>query len=206
MNIKEWIKENVNLKRKETEVRDYKGYGFTLAAVGLAGGAATAIIVVIMQTFLSSIAASDTILNVITAAIVLALLGYLVWLLLPMLKDSCISIGSKVLTCVISLACLAVPFVIGVYLIVLAFIVLVGLAAIWVMGKLWSASEKADKEDADMIDTMLGLGGKLKDDSDTIVSGGGTLHGTRIDKDTFHANGTTYKRTYDGFSEVWKEE
>lgn len=35
---------------------------------------------------------------------------------------------------------------------------------------------------------------------------GGTLHGDRVDRDTFRANGTTYKREHEGFSEVWREQ
>lgn len=208
MKIKEWINENVDLKREENEVRDYKGYGFTLAAVGLIGGAATALIAVIMQTIFGSAAASQTILDIIVFAIVVALLAYLVWLLLPMFKDSTISIGSKVLTAVIALVCLAVPFIIGVYLIVLAVIALVGFVALWLVGKIWGSSEKANREDPDLIETMMGLGGRKgsKSDYDTIDSEDGTLYGDRIDKDTFRANGTTYKRTYEGAAEVWKEE
>ena len=208
MKIKEWINENVDLKREENEIRDYKGYGFTLAAVGLVAGAATAFVTIILQTVFGSASASQTIVNFVATAIVVALIAYLVWLLLPMFKDSGISIGNKILTTVICLACVAIPFMIGIYLIVLAAIALVGIAALWIVGKIWGTSEKANDEDTDLITTMMGFGGKKgsKSDYDTIASEDGTLYGDRVDHDTFRANGTTYKRTYEGAAEVWKEE
>lgn len=208
MRIKEWIRDNVSLKRGDTEVRDYKGYGYTLGVVGLAAGGAMAIIVFIVQMIMGSATSSETVVNIIATAIIVALLAYLVWLLLPMFKDSSISIGSKVLTTVIALASLAVPFIIGIYVVVLAVIAVIGLAALWLGLKLLGSSQKADREDPDLIETMMGLGRRKgsKGDYDTINSEDGTLYGDRIDKDTFAANGTTYKRTYEGFSEVWKEE
>lgn len=51
MKIKERFNENVDLKREENEVRDNKGYGFALPAVGLMGGAAMAFIAIILQSF-----------------------------------------------------------------------------------------------------------------------------------------------------------
>ena len=130
MRIKEWIRDNVSLKREDTEVRDYKGYGYTLGVVGLAAGGAMAIIVFIVQMIMGSATSSETVVNIIATAIIVALLAYLVWLLLPMFKDSSISIGSKVLTTVIALASLAVPFIIGIYVVVLAVIAVIGLAAL----------------------------------------------------------------------------
>ena len=210
MDIKARMKEHVNFRREAEEVRDYKGYGYTLAVVGLLAGAATGIIVFVLQTvFSSATAESDTLMNIVTTAIMVALLAYLVWLLLPMFKDAKASIGSKVVTTLVSLVCLAVPFIVGIYLVVLAIMAGVVLGVIWLMGKLWSSTEKPKAKEPDIIDTMLGLGGKVLtggDHDDTIESGGGTLHGTRADKDTFYANGTTYKRTFEGASEVWKEE
>ena len=35
MNIKNWLKKNVHFRREEKEVRDFKGYGYTLAAGGI---------------------------------------------------------------------------------------------------------------------------------------------------------------------------
>ena len=78
MNIKEWMSENIDFRREETEVRDYKGYGFTLAAVGLIAGAATAFIAIILQTVFGSASASQTIVDFVATAIVVALIAYLV--------------------------------------------------------------------------------------------------------------------------------
>lgn len=48
---------------------------------------------------------------------------------------------------------------------------------------------------------------KESTDYDSIVGpGGGELYGDRIDKDHFISSGEHYKRTYDGFAEVWEKE
>lgn len=208
MNIKEWIKDNVEFRRKETEIRDNQGYGATLAAAGLLTGAGLAIIVIILQMVMGSATAAQSVVNVIFTISGVALLAYLVWLLLPMYKNDSISIGSKVVTSLIALASIIIPFVIGAYIVVLAAIVLVFTAAFWIFGKIWSSSEKGKQESPDLIETMMGLGGgkKSSKDYDTIDSEDGTLYGDRIDHDTFSANGTRYKRTYEGAAEVWKEE
>ena len=208
MNIKKWIKDNVEFRREETEIRDNQGYGATLAAVGLLTGAGLAVIVIILQMVMGSATAAQSVVNVLFAISGVAMLAYLVWLLLPMYKNDSISIGSKVVTSLIALASIIIPFVIGAYIVVLAAIVLVFTAAFWILGKIWSSSEKGKNENPDLIETMMGLGGgkKSSKDYDTIDSENGTLYGERIDHDTFSANGTRYKRTYDGVVEVWKEE
>ncbi len=210
MNIKKWIKDNVEFRREETEIRDNQGYGATLAAVGLLTGVGLAVIVIILQMVMGSATAAQSVVNVLFAISGVAMLAYLVWLLLPMYKDNSISIGSKVVTSLIALVCLIVPFIVGAYIIVLAVMALVLFAAFWFMGKMWGASEKAKRDNPDFIETMLGLGGNKKSDGsdgyDTIDSEYGTLYGERIDKDRFFANGTIYKRTYEGGAEVWKEE
>ena len=208
MKFKEWIKNNIDFVREENEVRDNKGYVYTLALLGLVAGAAIGVIAIILQIVFGSAFASQTVLDIIVFVMVVALFAYLVWLLLPMFKDTTISIGSKVLTTLISLVCLAIPFIVGIYIVVLAVIAITAFAALWLAGKIWKSSDKAEKEDPDLIETMMGLGFKKrsKGNYDTVDSESGTLYGDRIDKDTFSANGTTYKRTYEGFSEVWKEE
>lgn len=95
-----------------------------------------------------------------------------------MFKDPNISIGNKILTTVICFACLAIPFIIGIYLIVLAAIALVGFVALWTAGKIWWASQKANREYPDLIETMMGLDGRKgpKSDYDTIDSEDGKLY------------------------------
>lgn len=210
MKLNKWIKENVDFKRKETEVRDNKGYGYTLAAAGLLAGVVLGFIAIILQTVMSDDSNSETILDVIVPLILAAMLAYMVWLLLPMYKDSTIAIGAKILTTVIGLVCLAVPFVVGIYLIFIVVLAVLAWGVFWLLFKFLGISRKADREDPDLITTMMGFGGKKSrksgGDYDTIDSEDGTLYGDRIDKDTFIANGTTYKRTYEGIVEVWKEE
>lgn len=149
MKIKEWFKENVNLKREETEVRDNKGYAFTLGTLGLFAGAATGIIVMILQMVMGSASSSQTIVNIISTAIVIALLAYLIWLLLPMFKDSSISIGNKVLTTIVALVCLAIPFILGIYLIALAVMAIIAIAALWLGLKIWKPSSSSSSSEPD---------------------------------------------------------
>ena len=214
MKVKEWCDENLDFRREENEVRDNKGYCYTLAAVGLMGGVATGVLAVILQIILGDASFLQTVLDIVAYAIVAALLAYLIWLLLPMFKDPQIAVSAKVKTSLLSLACIAVPFIIGMYLILIAVIALIVLVAFWFAGKMWGVSEKANSKQGDLIDTMMGMatgmGGnnssKDNDKYDTIMSEDGMLYGDRVDHDTFRANGTTYKRCYDGVVEVWRPE
>ena len=60
MDIKKWYENNVNFRREESEVRDNKGYAYTLGAAGLIAGAATGVIVVILQTVLEGVSGSQS--------------------------------------------------------------------------------------------------------------------------------------------------
>ena len=192
MKLKQWFEKNVDFSRSDSEVRDKKGYGYTLAAAGFLGGALTGIVVMILQMAITDHDTMQTLANIVSGIIVIALLAYMVYLLLPFYQSGTESIGSMVLTTLFSLACLAVPFVVGVYFVVLMAVVFVALGCLWLIGKLMGTKSKNSETSSDY-DTIVG-------------PGGGTLYGDRIDNDTFVSSGVTYKRTYEGFVEVWKEE
>ncbi len=192
MNIKNWLKKNVHFCREEKEVRDFKGYGYTLAAGGISVGLLTGLVVMILQMAVKD---SDTVQTLSSTAFVIlgvGALAYMVWLILPMFQDPERSVGNKVVTALFSLACTIIPFILGIYAFILMMLVVIGLVAFFVFGKIMFPSKKKSKKSG-IFDSIVG-------------PDGGELYGDRVDKDTFYANGTTYKRTYDGFAEVWKEE
>lgn len=146
MKIKEWFREHVSIKRGDTEVRDNKGYAFTLGTVGLITGAIMGIVVVILQMVLKSAESTQTAISVFSIVIVVALLAYLVWLLLPMYKSPDINIGSKITTTFLSLICLIIPFVIGVYIAVLAIMGIIIILILWFGLKIRGASSSSSSE------------------------------------------------------------
>lgn len=191
MKLNHWIKKNVDFSRGEAEVRDNKGYGYTLAAAGFIGGVVTGIAVLILQMIVSNHDTVQTLTNIVSGIIAIALLAYMVYLLLPFYQSGVTSIGGMVLKTIFALACLIVPFIIGVYAVVLMVIVLVALGCInLALKSMTSSSDDEKKKDYDTIDGP----------------GGVPLEGDRIDNDTFVSNGVTYKRTYEGFCETWKRE
>lgn len=193
MDIKKWFSDNVTMRREENEVRNYKGYGCTLATMGLVAGVITGIMAIILQMFLNSSETTQTVLNIISYTLVAALLAYMIWLLLPMYKNTDISITQKVLTTIIALASLIVPFFAGVFLVLFVCIAIVAVVTIVVLLKVAKPSETVKKKNSD-------------EEYDTIPGECGNIYGTRIDNDTFSGGGKTYKRTYEGMVEVWKEE
>lgn len=149
MKIKEWLKEHVNFKREAEEVRDNKEYAITLGVVGLIAGAIMGIVIVILQMVLGSATSAQKTTNILSVVVILALIAYLIWLLLPMFKDPSLSISSKIATTVISLVCLAVPFIIGVYLVVLAIMAVVVVVVLWLGLKIWGSSSSSSSSEPD---------------------------------------------------------
>lgn len=143
MKINEWIDENVNFRREENEVRDNKGYGYTFAGAGLCVGVVTGILLIIVQFVTSSHSAQQTWSNIIFFAAMAALIAFGCYLLMPLLKDSEISIGSKILTVFISLASAVVPMIIAVWLAMIVFMVVVALAVLWLALKVWVSSNSS---------------------------------------------------------------
>ena len=143
MKAKEWIKENIDFRREETEVRSNKGYCATMAAAGLAVGVVTGIIFIILQFAISNYEALQRWTNIIAGIALLALIAFLVYMLLPLFKDASLTMGAKMLTALLSVACLIVPFIIGVYLVMLIFMALAALAALWLALKIWGSSSSS---------------------------------------------------------------
>lgn len=190
--MKQWLNQNVDFKRDDAEIRDYKGYGYALTAAGFGAGMLLGLIAFIAQSGLVSPNLEETIANTAGSVLTFGLLAYMIWLILPFLQSSEKTIGDKALMTLFGFVCVIAPFIAGVYIFLLLLIVVFGLGLIYIFLKIMFPGQ-----------------GKSKSGSsyDKIVSADGSeLTGDRIDKDTFSANGTTYKRTYDGLSEVWKEE
>lgn len=148
MKIKEWIQkvqENVNLRREETEIRENKDYAITFAALGLITGMVVCTFIVIFQLFVSNLKTQNILMQVVTNVGSLGLLAYAVWMLLPMYKSSELTIANKVLTTLLALVCVFVPYIIGIYLAMLFFFGLVILLALWFAGKLmgWWVEDNA---------------------------------------------------------------
>ena len=143
MKAKEWIKENVDFRREETEVRSNKGYCATMAAAGLAAGVVTGIIFIILQLAISNYETQQRWTNTIASIVFFALIAFLIYMLLPLFKDGTSTIGTKMLTALLSVACLIVPFIIGIYLVMLVFMAIIALAVLWLALKTWSSSSSS---------------------------------------------------------------
>ena len=109
MNAKEWLDRNVDFKREDVEVRDNKGYCYTLAVVGIIMGAVTGVLAVILQFVIGSKASQEFWTNAIASVCVVIMLVYAGYLLLPMFKNPQIDLGSKVVTTLLALASLPFP-------------------------------------------------------------------------------------------------
>ncbi len=143
MKIKEWFQKNVDISREETETRDNVGYCSTLAVVGLGMGMVTGILAFIIQMIVSGHDSQQTWTDVVAGIIVVAMLAYFVYLLLPLFVDKNVTVGQKVVTGLLGLVCLAVPFILGIYLIVLAVMIVAALAALWLALKVWGTSSSS---------------------------------------------------------------
>ena len=140
MKAKEWLEKNVDFRREDTEVRDNKGYCTTMAAAGLAVGLVTGILVIRLQLAISSHESQLTWVSIVSCIAIFSMIAFLIYMLLPLFKDPTITIGSKILTTLACIACLIIPFIIGIYAIILLFIAVVALGALWLGLKIWGSS------------------------------------------------------------------
>lgn len=143
MKAKDWLKENVDFRRDEAEVRENKGYCATMAAAGLIVGAVTGILVVILQFAVSGHEAQQNWISAVSIIAIVVMIAFLIYMLIPLYKDSSVEIGSKILTTLACVVCLVVPFIIGIYAVVLVFMALAALAALWLALKIWGSSSSS---------------------------------------------------------------
>lgn len=95
--MKQWLNQNVDFKRDDAEIRDYKGYGYALAAAGFGAGMLLGLIAFIAQSGLVSPNLEETIANTAGSVLTFGLLAYMIWLILPFLQCSEKTIGDKAL-------------------------------------------------------------------------------------------------------------
>lgn len=192
MKTKEWFND-LDFRREETEVRENKSYALTMAAGGLGMGVITGILIVILQLVVSSHESQQAWIHTVTYAIGALMLAYLVYLLMPLFKDQTISIGSKVVTTLISLGSLIVPFIVGIYLVILMFMLVVGLGTLYLCLKLWLSSSNSSSSSSSYSAPREEYGPERYElDNGAIVtenSFGGGWHGD---------DGHNYKREIDG--------
>ena len=140
MKAKEWIKENIDFHREDTEVRSNKGYCATMAAAGLAVGVVCGIIFIILQFAVSSHEAQQRWINIVAGIAILVMIAFFVYMLLPLFKDTSLTMGAKILTALLSVACLIVPFIAGVYLV---YYVSKQICKNWLALKIWGSSSSS---------------------------------------------------------------
>lgn len=191
MKAKEWFKKNVDFHRDETEVRDTKGYCATMAGAGLTTGAVTGILVVILQFAVSGHEAQQKWISAVSIIAIVAMMVFLIYMLLPLFKDTTTEIGSKILTTLACIACLVVPFIVGIYAVVLVFMAVAALAALWLALKVWGSSSSTPSSSYRPPKDDYGPKSYKLDDGTIITenSVGGGYHGS-----DYH----NYERNYDG--------
>ena len=139
MKVNKWfqkIRKKANLRREETEVRENKAYAVTFAIVGVIAGMIVCTLLVILQFAVSDSKALEVVGQTIMNIVFVILLAYIVWMLLPAYKSSECTIMDKVLTTLLALVCVYVPYTIGIYLAMFFFVGLVVLIALYVFSKL----------------------------------------------------------------------
>lgn len=191
MKAKEWLNKNVNFRRDEAEVRENKGYCATMAAAGLIVGAVTGILVIILQFAVSGHDAQQNWISAVSIIAIVAMIAFLIYMLLPLYKDSSIEIGGKVITTLVCIACLVVPFIVGIYAVVLVFMAIAALAALWLALKVWGSSSSTPSSSYRPPQDDYGPKSYKLDDGTTVTenSVGGGYHGS-----DYH----NYERNYDG--------
>lgn len=142
MKTKEWFNQ-VDFRRNETEVRKNKSYALTMATGGFGMGVITGILIIILQFVISGRESQLAWTHGMTYLIGATMLAYMVYMLLPKYKDSTISVGSKIVTTLISLCCLIAPYIVGIYLVALLFILVVGLGTLYLALMLWGSSSNS---------------------------------------------------------------
>lgn len=172
---------NVSFHREDNEVRDVKDYCVTLALGGLFLGMVAGIVAVILQFVISNRESQELWANIFASVFAGAGFSYMVYLLLPMLQDSKIPTGTKVTTTLLSLVCLAGPFILGIYVIVLVVMAAIALGVLYIVAKV-SGSTFSSSSSGD-------------DDAESITGPeGGRLYGSFMDESHFVSSGEHYKR------------
>lgn len=191
MKAKEWIGKNVDFSREDTEIRDNTSYCATMAVGGLIIGVVTGVIIIILQFAVSSSESQQTWTNAVTTIAFVLMIGFLVYMLLPMYKDAGTTMGSKIGTTLLSAACLAIPFILGIYAVMLLFMLVVALAALWLALKIWGTSSGSSSSSYNAPKENYGPEKYKLDDGTTVTenSFGGGYHG-----DDYH----NYERNIDG--------
>lgn len=141
MKVNEWfqkIRKKANLRREETEVCENKAYAVTFAIVGVIAGMIVCTLLVILQFAVSDSKTLEVVGQTIMNIVFVILLAYIVWMLLPAYKSSECTIMDKVLTTLLALVCVYVPYTIGIYLAMFFFVGLVVLIALYVFSKLFN--------------------------------------------------------------------
>jgi uncharacterized membrane protein YidH (DUF202 family) len=141
MKVKEWIDENVHLKREETEIRDNKGYCYTFGAAGLMLGVLMGIFTIIIQFAVSNPETQQTWISLFFVLGCIAVIGYGVWMLLPLFKSAEASTKDKVIPAVIAFACSYVAFLVGLFVTVVLFLIVVVILIVMFALKLWASTE-----------------------------------------------------------------
>ena len=144
MKIKEWLTKNVNFRRNDTENRNNTGYCATMGAAGFLTGIVTGIIIIILQFAVSEYEAQNTWISVVCGIALLSMSSYLIFMLLPLFTDKSITIDSKVVTTLLSIGCLIGLFIVGIYLTILLFMLVVILFIAWLALKVWASSNSSN--------------------------------------------------------------
>ena len=143
MKFNEWVKENVDFRREESEVRENKGYYATMGAAGLAVGVVAGIAIIILQFAVSNPQSQQNWINGVSIVAILAMIAFYVYMLLPAFKSPEIDTASKVTTAIISFLCIGGAFIAGVYITMILFMIVATLAIIWLVFKVWLSSNSS---------------------------------------------------------------
>jgi hypothetical protein len=192
MKIKEWLEENVNFKRNDTKIRSNKEYGATLGAAGFATGIIAGIFIIILQFAVSGHDAQQTWINIVCSVALLAMVGYYVFLLLPVFTYKDMTVSEKILTALISAGSLIGLFIAGIYLTILLFMLVAVIVVAWIALKVWLSSNTSSSTSSHNVPHEDYGPKKYKLDDGTIVtedSIGSGYHGN-----DFH----NYEKNYDG--------
>ena len=143
MKIKEWVKENVDFRREESEVRENKGYYATMGAAGLVIGVIAGIVIIILQFAVSNQKTLQNWMNGVSIVAILAMIAFYVYMLLPAFKSPELDTASKVTTAIVSLLCIGGAFIAGIYITMILFMIVATLAIIWLVFKVWLSSNSS---------------------------------------------------------------
>lgn len=143
MKIKEWVKENVDFRREESEVRENKGYYATMGAAGLFVGVVAGIVIIILQFAISNQQTLQNWMNGVGIVAIFAMIAFYIYMLLPAFKSTTLDTASKVTTAILSLLCIGGAFIAGIYITMILFMIVATLAILWLVFKVWLSSNSS---------------------------------------------------------------